>query len=79
MTGKKNVGMNYQHYITKEKLVETVNTSGLPMCDIVGILRELLRQAETEYARLVGFEKTEAEKEAADAGTNHESNAGTNA
>ena len=64
MTGKKNVGINYQHYITKEKLVETVNTSGLPMCDIVGILRELLRQAETEYARLVAQEKTEAEKEA---------------
>ena len=64
MTGKKNVGMNYQHYITKEKLVETVNTSGLPMCDIVGILRELLRQAESEYARLVAQEKTEAEKEA---------------
>lgn len=64
MTGKKNVGINYQHFITKEKLVETVNTSGLPMCDIVGILRELLRQAETEYARLVAQEKTEAEKEA---------------
>ena len=64
MTGKKDVGMNYQHYITREKLVETVNTSGLPMCDIVGILRELLRQAETEYARLVAQEKTEAEKEA---------------
>ena len=64
MTGKKNVGMNYQHYITREKLVETVNTSGLPMCDIVGILRELLLQAETEYARLVAQEKTEAEKEA---------------
>ena len=64
MTNKKDVGMNYQHYITKEKLVETVNTSGLPMCDIVGILRELLRQAETEYARLVAQEKTEAEKEA---------------
>ena len=64
MTGKKNVGMNYQHFITEEKLVETVNTSGLPMCDIVGILRELLRQAETEYARLVAQEKTEAEKEA---------------
>lgn len=63
-TTKKPVGMNYQHYITKEKLVETVNTSGLPMCDIVGILRELLRQAETEYARLVAQEKTEAEKEA---------------
>lgn len=63
MTSKKNVGINYQHYITKEKLVETVNTSGLPMCDIVGILRELLRQAETEYALLVGLEKTEAEKE----------------
>ena len=44
MTGKKDVGMNYQHYITREKLVETVNTSGLPMCDIVGILRELLRR-----------------------------------
>lgn len=64
MTGKKDVGMNYQHYITKENLVETVNTSGLPMCDIVGILRDLLRQAETEYARLVELEKTEAEKEA---------------
>lgn len=64
MTNKKDVGMNYQHYITREKLVETVNTSGLPMCDIVGILRELLRQAETEYARLVGLEKTEAEEEA---------------
>lgn len=64
MTNKKDVGMNYQHYITREKLVETVNTSGLPMCDIVGILRELLRQAETEYARLVAQEKTEAEKEA---------------
>ena len=75
---RKNVGMNYQHYITKEKLVKTVNTSGLPMCDIVGILRELLQQAETEYARLVAQEKTEAEKEGADAGTNHESNAGTN-
>ena len=67
MTNKKDVGMNYQHYITREKLVETVNTSGLPMCDIVGILRELLRQAETEYARLVAQEKTEAEKEAPDA------------
>lgn len=64
MTNKKDVGINYQHYITREKLVETVNTSGLPMCDIVGILRELLRQAETEYARLVAQEKTEAEKEA---------------
>ena len=64
MTNKKDVGMNYQHYITKEKLVETVNTSGLPMCDIVGILRDLLQQAETEYARLVAQEKTEAEKEA---------------
>ena len=64
MTDKKNVGINYQHYITKEKLVETVNTSGLPMCDIVGILRDLLQQAETEYARLVAQEKTEAEKEA---------------
>ena len=79
MNGKKNIGMNYQHYITKEKLIETVNKSGLPMCDIVGILRELLRQAETEYARLVGLEKAEAEKGVADAGTNHESNAGTNA
>lgn len=64
MINKKDVGMNYQHYITREKLVKTVNTSGLPMCDIVGILSELLRQAETEYARLVGLEKTEAEKEA---------------
>ena len=79
MNGKKNVGMNYQHYITREKLVETVNTSGLPMCDIVGILRELLRQAETEYARLVGLEKAEAEKEVANAGTNHENDAGTDA
>ena len=67
MTNKKDVGINYQHYITREKLVETVNTSGLPMCDIVGILRELLRQAETEYARLVAQEKTEAEKEAPNA------------
>lgn len=73
------IGINYAHFLTKKRLVEIINASGLPMCDTVSLLRELLRAAESELARLVEEERKEYEKEESNAGTDNESNAGADA
>lgn len=59
------IGINYAHFLTKKRLVEIINTSCLPMCDTVNILRELLQAAESELSRLVEEEREEYEKMAA--------------
>ena len=73
------IGINYAHFLTKKRLVEIINASGLPMCDTVSLLRELLQAAESELARLVEEERKEYEKEESNAGTDNESSAGTDA